>query len=95
MVGDRPVAEVVGLRARGQDEIVVRDRSVVRQQATGGEVDALDRRLEEVRVAQRADELAHWARDLTGVEQGRLSVPIPNRDSLQRMVRPWRQSHHQ
>src|SRR5207245_8207185 len=67
--GQRRIAEVVALRAGRQDEVVVRNGTVVGQQATGGEIDACDRRLEEVRVRQRPDQLAHRSRDLTRVEK--------------------------
>jgi len=82
VLGERRISKIVGLRARGQDEVVVRDRSVVRKQAPGCEVDPRDRRLEEVRVAQRADQLAHGTRDLTGVEQRRSHLVEQRREHV-------------
>src|SRR6266568_1133385 len=67
----RSVAEVVGLRACGQDQVVVMDRSTVSHQMSANEVHAGDRSLAEVGVLQRPDQLPYGTRDLTGVEQRR------------------------
>jgi len=69
VLGERPVAEVIALGAGGQHEVVVANRSVVGQQAAPVEVDAGDLGLAEVGVVQRADELAHGPRDLTGIQE--------------------------
>src|SRR5438067_5278711 len=69
LLGEVEVAEVVALRTGGQDQVVVPERTVVCEHAPGLEVDAGDHSLQEVRVVNRAYELAHRTRDLTGIEQ--------------------------
>ena len=82
MLGERGAAEVVALRAGGEDEVVVRDRAMVGQQAAAVEINPRDRSQEKVRVAQRADELADRSSDLTRVEQRRRDLVEQRREEV-------------
>ncbi len=83
VTGQRLVAEEVRLRAEGEDQEVVGQRPVVRQQEPPLQVGARHLGLPELDVAQRPSQLANRPRDLAGVEQRRRHLVQQRREEME------------